>query len=292
MSTSATAKSRSTAEAQAVFRWTFPGAPIRIDVPIDFISRLRAELSQRVSSGCPEVGGVLLGRRITSTTLEINSYRWVSTDQLCTRFHLDPSALERLREEHLARNEDILRLEVVGCFRTQAEDDLQLRDDEMRLVREHFQNPTDVVLLIRTSDKRFTSGFFFWMNADAFAPFSFMDFPLDAGLLQSKAGGPTAAQPLAEEGTEWSLAAVPERDAATLSESVPGAGTERTSTLDGNVNQTQLADATPPGTVVGLMAVALAATFGSSPLGHVRNQPLRPVQPAAGLAPPRAIILI
>ena len=91
------------------------------------------------------------------------------------------------------------------------------------------------------------------MNADAFAPFSFMDFPLDAGLLQVKASRPAAAEPLAEEGTAWSSAAVTEQDAARLSESVPGAGTERTSTPDGNVNQTQLADASSPGTVGGLM---------------------------------------
>ncbi|HVO98357.1 MAG TPA: TonB family protein [Bryobacteraceae bacterium] len=266
MSTPSAAKSQSSATTQAVFRWTFPGAPIRIDIPIDLISRLRTELDQRASSGCSEVevGGVLLGQRRTSTTLEINDYLWASPEQPGTRYRLDPSALERLCAEHSAQDGDALRSGVVGYFRTQARDELLLRDDEIRLVREHFQNPTDVVLLIQTSDELFTSGFLFWMREGDFAPFSFMDFPLDPGLLQAKASGTPATQPAAEEEMTRLLPSITDEDAAAVAESASSSGEEQIPTPDrdvsqehqsisdaqGQVNQTQPADTTPPGTVV------------------------------------------
>ena len=111
MSTSPTTKPQSSAT-QAIFRWTFTGAPIRIDLPIDLISRLCAELGQRESYGCSEGGGVLLGQRITRRAVKINDYLWISPEKPGTRYHLDPSALERLREERSARAEDAMRSRV------------------------------------------------------------------------------------------------------------------------------------------------------------------------------------
>ena len=297
MSTSPTTKPQSSAT-QAIFRWTFTGAPIRIDLPIDLISRLCAELGQRESSGCSEVGGVLLGQRITQRTVRINDYLWISPEKPGTRYHLDPSALERLREERSAREEDAVRSGVVGYFRTQARDDLQLRDDEIRLVREHLQNPTDVVLLIRTSDKPFTSGFFFWMREGEFAPISFMDFPLDAGLLHTEESRTPATEPAAEKEMPWLLPPITDQHATALAESASSPGAERISAPDGSVSpnprlrshrekrqdhqgisnareqvsQTQPTDTTPIGTVVASMwestrvsprkLVSAAALFG------------------------------
>jgi TonB family protein len=275
MSTSPTTKPQSSAT-QVIYRWTFPGAPIRIDLPIDLISRLRAELGQRESSGCSEVGGVLLGQRITRRTVRINDYLWISGEKPGTRYHLDPSALERLREERSAREEDAVRSGVVGYFRTQARDDLQLRDDEIRLVREHLQNPTDVVLLIRTSDKPFTSGFFFWMREGEFAPVSLKDFPLDAGLLHTEESRTPATEPAAAEQMPRLLPPITDQDATSLAEPASSPGAERIPTPDGSVspnprlrshlekrqehqgisnaheqvNRTQRPDTTPIGTVV------------------------------------------
>jgi TonB family protein len=272
MSAPSPAKLQSSAT-EAIFRWTFPGAPIRIELPLDLISRLRAELGQHESTGCSEVGGVLLGRRITGRTVRIDDYLWISPEKPGERYHLDPSALERLREEHSAPEEDAVGSGVLGYFRTGAGDDFHLRDDEIRLVREHFQNPTDVVLLIQTSDQLFTSGFFFWMREGEFAPLSFMDFPLDAELLQTEESGIPATEPAAEEET-WLLPPVTDHDPAALS---PGAGRisapdrsvspnpqlrsrlgrprehQSISNAHEQVNQTQQADTIPLGTVVASM---------------------------------------
>jgi protein TonB len=176
-----------------------------------------------------EAGGLLLGHRVARNTIEIDDYLWVSSEeQPGSRYSLDTSALERLRAEYSARDEKARRSQVVGYFRTQADDNLHLRDEEISLVREHFRDPTDVVLLIRTSDKSYTSGFLFWTTADDFAPFPLMEFPLDAGRLQTDAGwiGNLTNEPSEEEVEETTqrLPAIPDKPAVPLAESASTSG--------------------------------------------------------------------
>ena len=121
---------------------------------------------------------MLLGRPKTRTTLDIDDYVWVSSGQPGSQYHLDASEIQRLRSVYTF---------VVGYFRTQPEDNLHLRDEELTLVGKHFPDPTNVVLLIHTSRQPYTAGFFFWMNKGVLAPCSFMDFPLDAELLRIQA---------------------------------------------------------------------------------------------------------
>ncbi len=159
------------------FCWEFPGSPLRINISLGVISRLRAELDQHegLRSGGAQVGGVLLGRRNTPNTLEIDDYVWVSSEGPQSEYAVNLEALERLR---------LVYTFVVGYFRTQADDDLRLRDAEVNFIRNHFADPTDAVLLIQTAREPYTAGFFFWMGRDVLAPLSFMDFPLDAELLR------------------------------------------------------------------------------------------------------------
>jgi hypothetical protein len=161
------------------FCWTFPGSPIRINIPLDLISKLQADLDPREdvvnSTSCAEVGGVLLGHQETPATLDIDDYVWVSSEARSDGlYHLDPSTLERLRSVTV----------VVGYFRTESGGDLRVRDQEISFIRKYFRDPTNVVLLIEPSRQPYTAGFFFWMKEDAFAPVSLMDFPLDAELLR------------------------------------------------------------------------------------------------------------
>jgi hypothetical protein len=94
---------------------------------------------------------------------------------------------------------------VVGYFRTQTDDDLSLRDEEVTFIRNHFTDPTDAVLLIQTSREPYTAGFFFWMAPEVLAPLSFMDFPLDAELLRREPEPSStetrATQPTRDAGT-------------------------------------------------------------------------------------------
>jgi len=174
------AKYLSGVSTESVYSCTFPDSPVRINLPLDLISRLRTELGQNESlrtSPDTEVGGVLLGRPKKPNTLEIEDYVWVSSGQPGSRYLLDPSELERLRSFYTF---------VVGYFRTQPEDELHLRNEEITFVGKHFTDPTNAVLLINTSRQPYTAGVF-GMNNGVLAPTSFRDFRLDAELLRIEA---------------------------------------------------------------------------------------------------------
>jgi len=120
---------------------------------------------------------VLLGHHKTPAVLDVDDYAWVSSGvQPVRRYHLDPSELQRLPSTD----------RIVGYFRTQSQDNLHLRDEEISFVRNYFPDPTKVALLIQTSTQPYTAGFFFWMKEGVFAPLSFMDFPLSAEILRNQ----------------------------------------------------------------------------------------------------------
>ena len=116
---------------------------------------------------------MLLGRPKTQTTLEIDDYIWVSSDQPGSQYHLDASELERLSAFYTF---------VVGYFRTQPGDEMRLRAEEITFFGKHFTDATNVALLVHTSRRPYTAGFFFGMKS-VLSPI----FPLDAELLRSQA---------------------------------------------------------------------------------------------------------
>src|SRR5690242_15311202 len=94
MSMPSTAKSASPANS---FCWAFPGSPLRINIPLAIIARLRTELDQRFAADSSEVGGVLLGHK-TPGTLEIDDFVWLASDgKAGAAYSLNISAVERLR---------------------------------------------------------------------------------------------------------------------------------------------------------------------------------------------------
>lgn len=175
-----------------VYTWTFPGAPIRIKIPYQVMRRLRSELDERQQS-LPnvEMGGVLIGRAENAATLIIEDYVWITSEQQGTRYSIDPSQLDWVCKVYRTP---------VGYFRTQAGGNMRLREDEAAFLTEHFPKPDNVALLISSSDKIHTGGFFFWMEKGVLTPFSIMDFPLDADLLEIEDEpevAPLAAEPTA-----------------------------------------------------------------------------------------------
>jgi hypothetical protein len=178
------------AERTDSFTWTFPGAPVRINIRFDLISRLQTELSQHKGSDKDasnvEIGGVLLGHKGRApTTVEIHDCIRIPCEyQSDGLYTLNVSELERLRQVDSGLEERAVHgLSVVGYFRTQSKDVLRLRDAEIELVRKRFPDPSSVVLLIETSREQNEAGFFFW-NRNTLIPFSLMNFPVDAALLR------------------------------------------------------------------------------------------------------------
>jgi hypothetical protein len=178
------------AERTDSFTWTFPGAPVRINIRFDLVSRLQTELNRPKRSDQDasnvEIGGVLLGHvGRAPTTVEIHDCIRIPCEyQSDGLYALNVSELERLRQADSGPEKRAVHgLSVVGYFRTQSKDALRLRDAEIELVRKRFPDPSSVVLLIETSREQNEAGFFFW-NRNIFTPFSFMDFPFDTAFLR------------------------------------------------------------------------------------------------------------
>ena len=182
------------------FTWTFPEAPLCINIRFGLISRLQTELGRQV-----EIGGVLLGRKGRApATVEIREFIRIACENPSDGLYtLNVSELERLRqtdsglEEHTAHGSGLFcnwyaGLSVVGYFRTQSKDVLRLRDAEIELVRKRFPDPSSVVLLIETGRRQNEAGFFF---PNTSVPFSFMNFPFDAAVLQQRTERARRPQP-------------------------------------------------------------------------------------------------
>jgi hypothetical protein len=173
-----------------MYTWTFPGAPIRINIQLSVILKLQAEAGQARSAGHSRmVGGVLLGESRPPGSVEINDCVFLPSSHPASHpYVLNVSELERVRRERGNSRNGRVRLTVVGYFRTQPERVLALRDDEIELVQKHFHDPSQVVLLIQSSAEQSTAGFLFW-DGDSVVPFSLLDFPLDAAALKLEGAG-------------------------------------------------------------------------------------------------------
>jgi protein TonB len=127
-----------------------------------------------------EAGGVLLGSVGKTGAIEIHEYVEIPSAKTANgKYLLDVSQVETLRKATGRGNS----LSVIGYFRTQSASDMQLRDDEIDLVKQHFSDSSNVVLLIQPDGAHSKAGFLFWSGTE-FCPFSFMDFPLDAEQLR------------------------------------------------------------------------------------------------------------
>jgi hypothetical protein len=174
------------AEQPGVYTWTFPGAPIRISIHLDVVQRLQTAASRTPANGRPlDIGGLLFGCS-QSATVEISDYQLLPGGKGSHGYTLNEHELERSLAKLGASREPGSGSPVVGFFRTQRENSLMLRDEEIEAVHRHFNDPSQVILLIRVLPEQISAGFLFW-DGGVLTPFSFMEFPLDAELLRFEA---------------------------------------------------------------------------------------------------------
>jgi hypothetical protein len=194
---------------QDFYTWAFPGGPLRINMPLHLITRLRTEIEeyrkQHSDHSRAELGGVLLGREgAFPDTLEIEDYVCLPSATTDGRYNWSATALTQM-----GRPNDEKR--TVGYFRTEYGDTLTLRDEELAAVQREFPDRTNVVLMIQSSAEECIAGFLFW-DGDVFTPFSFMNFPFDVEVLKREASERSAEPAEGTETPEIPLEAVPEPD--------------------------------------------------------------------------------
>jgi hypothetical protein len=160
--------------APASFRWTFPGAPIRIDLTLALAERLKREVLRARGE---ETGGILLGE-IESDCVRITDFE-PFPHQGGPLYSLDLAARGAFAETVWGKQQ------AVGYYRSHLRDGLALDDADLALIRTCFADPRNVVLLMRPEPHgEVTAGFFFWDEGRIHPDFSFLEFPLDPAELR------------------------------------------------------------------------------------------------------------
>lgn len=74
---------------------------------------------------------------------------------------------------------------VIGFYRSHLGNRVCLRQEDLALIEQWFQDPSNVFLVIRPHEGRASAGFFYWQNGSVFGDFTLM-FPFSAAELQSR----------------------------------------------------------------------------------------------------------
>lgn len=173
------------------FTWTFPGAPLKIDLSLIAVERLKQEV---LDAGDQETGGILLGHVVPASPIVVRITDFQPAPLEGRSLYALKGTERRAFMQTVASFRVPGREMAVGYYRSHLRDGLSLDHQDLTLVQTCLPGPTDVVLLIRPEpDGAITAGFFFWdeghINPDA----SFLEFPLDAGQLRWQIARPRPA---------------------------------------------------------------------------------------------------
>jgi hypothetical protein len=180
------------------YLWSFPGCPVQIHISFDLIERIRREILALTPAG-REVGGLLIGSASAhATDVQVSDYFLIAPRG--EAIPLAPSAQTAesgvsvdtaeavpyvICSENLAHalaSCSATQRQVVGYFRMHWGPRIQLRAQDLECIRQSFQDPKNVFLVIRPHDGRASAGFFFWQEGSVFGD-STLTFPFSAAEL-------------------------------------------------------------------------------------------------------------
>jgi hypothetical protein len=174
--------------------WAYPGCPVRILLDLNVIEQLQAEVLQS-APWRGEIGGLLIrSKRSRPGTIRIVDFIPLPGEQKSAdpRFQLPSASLA----EAIARCPSDCK--IAGYYRTDAEQNVHLRPEDLKTIEQWFKDSASVFLVIAAGNNgRSTAGFFFWENETVAANPS-LTFPFEAGKLVSE-GWPTVAESAEKE---------------------------------------------------------------------------------------------
>jgi len=152
------------------YTWSFPGSPVRVQLHLDVVERLRPSIRSATGhTQQEELRGLLIGHfEAQRQTVEVTDFQFVT----------QTSDLDKL----------LASTSAVGFFRSHLREGLSLDEKDLSLFQKHFPKPSHVFLLIKPmEDDAATGGFFFWDNGAIHSGFSFLEFPFHPELLKLEA---------------------------------------------------------------------------------------------------------
>ena len=156
--------------------WTYPGSQVRVLFPFRLIEELRSEIKAS-ARGDREVGGLLLASiHPGKGDVEIVDVVPIPSQADSERKHFNIS-LDWLDEVVARRPSD---RKVVGFYRTDADQRVQLTDEDLAIIRSRFSDPSNIFLVIAPADGMIANaGLFVWQNG-TLSTNSRLMFPLSA----------------------------------------------------------------------------------------------------------------
>lgn len=189
---------------ESFYTWSFPGSPVRILLSLDIVAGLSEYLTRPQAGHNGEAGGLLLGS-VNPEAVQITAFAAFALHAE-SESHFAVSAKDRQRFKEFIEqfNQPDSPARVVGYFRSHRRDGLCLNDEDLTLIKEFFNDPAAVFLIVKPDGEEGTpsAGFFFWSDGDVFAECTFMPFPFEERLLRIAARPRTFQDASLEEGSE------------------------------------------------------------------------------------------
>jgi hypothetical protein len=159
-----------TRETAPVFTWTFPGAPVAIQVHYEVIAQLSRSTFR-------EGGGLLFGTR-SRGVLEIRGCEPATAGEGDL---YDAIVHAKERSVHPSGSSELI---ILGYYRTHNRDRLEIEKQDVETIKRAFQEKEDVILLIKSDASGPAMATFFFPTAvDMLYGLPFLEFPLDPAAL-------------------------------------------------------------------------------------------------------------
>jgi hypothetical protein len=179
------------------WNWEPEGKPIRIQLSLDVVDRMLATVIDgfgSVPKRGAEVGGLLLGSRSRSDgrlDVTIDGYLPVKcSHRFGPSFVLSPDDMEEFEAAvHQTGG-------VVGFYRSHTRDGLSLGTEDLQYCHQLFNNPDDVMLLVKPSAMKVSKAGFFYYQAGEIQDRTDLEFPFRRSELET--GEAPARRPLGE----------------------------------------------------------------------------------------------
>jgi TonB family protein len=170
------------------YQWTAGASTVSVAFSPDVITRLR----QAAETPDTEIGGILLGRKISDDQIAIEDFEILPSEhRRGATFTLSQADRKRLSNRLSASHNG---LQNMGSFRTHIRQGLYMDQYDFDVMSSHFAAETDIMLLVRPAD--WQAGVFIWEEGDIQRQKSYKEFPFDSAQLPLSPLAIEAPQPV------------------------------------------------------------------------------------------------
>jgi hypothetical protein len=166
------------------YTWSFPGAPIKVELDLDVVDRIRKEIDEIPGDDRPPSGAGLLLGEVRAGTVVISGCRKV----VAATTNAFEAAIREIKLGSPGAGP-------VGFYRFEAGDALRLSPEDAAIAQDVFPAANSIVLLVQPRPDSLPSAtFFFREGGQILGDFALLEFPFDSQLLDIERRGKQVRQ--------------------------------------------------------------------------------------------------